>query len=187
MVIEGETEVGDGTNGDDIAGIREERVAPTNDDRRFVDLAYAQDPGLRLIDDGRSEKTAPRAMIGQRKSPARQFIRSKLPCTGALGEIVERAGQAQQVERVSVFDDGDHQAIGDGSGHAHMDGPFQHDAVIRPGAVGERMLFEGADNGSDEIGREGEIGPVLSERILLSVTMSDHSRQIADEHGGDMR
>src|SRR5207253_2761133 len=70
-----------------------------------LDDAQAQDGHLRLVDDGRAEQTAIDAGIGEREGAALDLFRAQLAHARAVGEVGDRALQAEHVLLLGVADD----------------------------------------------------------------------------------
>ena len=95
----------------------------------FLDFACSEDSRLRLVDDGRAHGTTEDTHIGEGKSPALNFIGAEIIFAGASSQIINRLGQAHQVKRIRVADDGyDEVAAGQGGSHAEVNG-FMADDV----------------------------------------------------------
>lgn len=153
----------------------------------LLNFAHAQDAALRLVDDGGGKQAAGSAVVGDGEGAALHLGGLELLLARPLGEIVDCAGQPQQVHAVGPFDDGHNQPIVDGRGHADVDLPFELDPLVGPGAVDHGMLLQRLDGGGHDVRREGEISAVAGELGLVGGAVLGYGRKVKLKHGGHVR
>ena len=86
-MIEGQAEINHRFNGDGVI----------HHNRALLDRTGAKDTTLGLINDRRGEQGAAGAVVGDCKSAAAHFFWGKLLAAGALRQVVDNPGGAQQV------------------------------------------------------------------------------------------
>ena len=108
----------------------------------LVQAADAEDGGLRLVDDGRAELLAEDAGVGEGEGAAGDFVGRELLGAGALGEVDDGAGDAEEVLLLALLDDGDDQAPVERDGDADVDVLVVEDGVALDGGVDDRVLAQ---------------------------------------------
>ena len=92
----------------------------------LFDGADAKDTHLGLNDDRRLEAAAGGAVVGDGEGAVGKIVLAQLVAAGALGQLVDGTGKAQQVEIAGILDDGHDQAAKavlvhrQGRGHADV-------------------------------------------------------------------
>ena len=76
---------------------------------------------LRLVDDRRAELLAEDAGVGEREGAAGDLVGRQLLAAGAVGEIDDGAGDAEEVLLLRLLDDGNDQAPVQRDGDADVD------------------------------------------------------------------
>ncbi len=145
-MVEGETQVDHGTDGDGIV----------DDHRALLDGADAQDGAVGLVDDGGGKERAAGAVVGDGEGAAAHVVGLEAAGTSALGQVVDGAGDAQQRQAVGALNDRHEQAfVAQRDRQADVDGLVQHQAINIGLAV--------------SLGDEGLIVPVIKGADGLSL------------------
>ena len=92
-----------------------------DDGRLLEEAADAEDSALRLVDDGRAELLAEDAGVGDGEGAGADFVGLELLAAGALGQIGDGAGDAEEVFFFGLLDDGDDEAPVQRDGDAEVD------------------------------------------------------------------
>ena len=74
-----------------------------DDDNALVDAADGEDGHLRLIDDRQSEQRAEDAGVGDGERPALHFLGLELLGSRAVGQILNRAGELEEIQLVGLL------------------------------------------------------------------------------------
>ena len=84
---------------------------PLSEDRPFHDLVDAQDCNVWKVDDGRSEESAYCTHVGNREGRAVNLLQGELTRPGLLGELFDLPRECEDVLRVGVLNDRDHEPL----------------------------------------------------------------------------
>src|SRR5207302_10767923 len=135
----------------------------------------AEDCALRLIDDRGSKLLAEDAGVGEGEGAAGDLVRSKLLSAGAVGNVNDGAGDAEEVLLLRLFDDRDDEAPLERDGDADVDVLVVTDRVAFDRAVYDGMLAQGEDGGAGDEGHVRELDAValLVLRFLFFADLDD--------------
>lgn len=114
-VVEGKREVAEWANGDGVKPVL------SDDDRTLDHGADAENTGLRLVDDRRGKQAAGNAVIGNGKGTTLRLFGPQSFGTRPLGEIVDGAGQTEQILLVGVGNNWHQQAFIERHRNTHVD------------------------------------------------------------------
>ena len=138
-------------------------------------------------DDGRAELLAEDAGVGEGEGAAGDFVGSELLVAGAVGEVDDGAGDAEEVLLFGLLDDGDDEAPLERDGDADVDVLVVEDGVALRGGVDDGVLPERLDGGARDEGHVGELDAVaLLVLVLFFFAQLDDARHVHLEDGVDV-
>ena len=120
-----------------------------------------------MIDDGRGEKAAEAAEIGDGESSAGDLVGLELARAGAGGEIDDGALQAGDVLFVGLADDGHDQAAVERHGDADIDLVVKDDIGSLDRGVDDGERAQGLGGGAGDEGQEGQAEAIAFAELLL--------------------
>src|SRR5215210_2383469 len=101
---------------------------------------------LRVIDYGRRDHTTEGAGVVDGEGAARDVFGTELAVAGAPHEVVDLAGEPDEVQLVSVGDDGHDEGVLEVDSYADVYALSEDYAVLVPDRVEDRMLPEALDD-----------------------------------------
>ena len=134
---------------------------------------------LRIVDDGAAEDAAQGAGVVDGESSALHVVQHQAARARPARQVGDGVGQAGDAQAVGVVNHRDHQAGGRGHGDAQVDAPFQHDAVVIPGGVERRVVFQrggGGFQGERQVGQADALP--MAESIPLAVPQADQAGDV---------
>ena len=117
---------------------RPDRDRVVDDDRPLLDRADAENRDLRLVDDRHPELRAELPGVGDGERAAVHFFGLELLRARAIGDVGDRAAQAEQVLLVGVLDDRHDQAALERDRDAEVDVLLVDDVVAVERRVDDR-------------------------------------------------
>lgn len=181
-VIVAQGQMDDGADGYGIVS-----VIVGYDHRLFRDATDSHDRDVGLIDDGQTEDSAELAGIGDGEGCAFDVGGHELFVACALTEASDAALEAEEVELVGAFEDGNDESPIEGNGDAGVDVLVVADVVAFERSVDDGELLQRDDGGADEEGHEGEARAIaLLESVFKFVAQINDAREVDFEHAVDV-
>ncbi len=181
-VVVAEGQVDDAADGDGIVA-----VLVGDDEGLLGDSADAHNGGVGLIDDGESEDGSKLTGVGDGEGCTFDVGGQELLGASALAEIGDSALEAEEVEFVGSFENGDDEAPVEGDGDAGVDVFVIAEAIAFQGRVDDWELLNGDDGGAREKRHEGQADAVaLLKAVLVFVAQIDDAGEIDFEHAVDV-
>ena len=143
---------------------------------------------LGLVDDGRAELLSEDAGVGDGEGAGADFVGLELLGAGALGEIGDGAGDAEEALFFGVLDDGNDESPVERDGDADVDVLAVADGVAFHLRVDDGHLAQGGDDGA---GDERHVGELDAVALLIFVFFFfpdfDDAREVDLEDGVHVR
>ena len=147
-----------------------------------------EDRRLRVIDNGRGDHASQGAGVVDGEGAARDVFGAEFSGAGAPHEVVDLAGEPEDVQLVGVGDDGHDEGVFEVDGHADVYALSQDYAVPVPDGVEDGILFEALD---DRLYYERQVGELhalaLGEGGLLPLAQGGEPAHVHLDHGPGVR
>src|SRR5215210_4705673 len=177
-VVEGDLEVHHAADGDGVF----------YHDGAFDDGFRGEDRRLRVIDDGRRDHAAEGAGVVDGEGSVRDVCGAELAAAGAPHQVIDLAGEPEDVQLVGIGNNGDDQGVFEVDGHADVYSLSQDYAVPVPHGVEYGIHFETLDNGLYYERQVGQLYALaLGEGILLPPAQRDEPAHVHLDHGPGVR
>src|ERR671910_64431 len=177
-VVEGNLQVHHAAHGDGVV----------YDDGTLDDRFRGEDRRLRVIDNGRGDHASQGARVVDGEGAARDVFGAEVSSAGAPHEVVDLAGEPEDVQLVGVGDHGYDEGVFEVDGHADVYALSQDYAVSVPDRVEDGILFEALD---DRLYYEGQVGELhaltLCECLFLPLAQGDEPAHVHLDHGPGVR
>src|SRR5215216_7073427 len=131
-VVEGDLHVHHAAYGDGVV----------YDDRTLDDRFRGEDSRLRVVDNGRRDHATEGARVVDGEGAARDVFGAEPTVAGTTHEIVDLAGEPEEIQLVGLGDDGHDEGVFEVDGHADVYALSQDYAVPVPDRVEDGILFK---------------------------------------------
>src|SRR5215218_4364801 len=177
-VVEGDFEVHHAAYGDGVV----------YHDGAFDDGFCGEDRRLRVIDDGGRDHAAEGTGVVDGEGSSRDVCGIELTGAGAPHQVVDLAGEPEDVQLVGARDDGHDQGVFEVYGHADIYALSQDYAVPVPHGVEYGIRFEALDDGLYYERQVGELYALaLGEGVFLPLAQGDEPAHVYLYHGPGVR
>ena len=182
-VIKAEGEVLDGADGDGVLA-----VLVGENDGFLAETTYAEDGCLWLRDDRGSELLAEDAGVGEGEGAARYFVGGEFLGAGAVGDVDDGAGDAEETLLLRLLNDGDNQTPVESDGDADVDVLVVEDGFALHRGVDDGVLAEGLHGGARDEWHVGQLHAIaLLVLALFLLAQFDDARHVHLEDSVDVR
>src|SRR5215203_5001894 len=157
-------------------------------DGTFDDGFRGEDRCLRVVDNRSGDHASQRARVVHGERAARDVFGAKVSSAGATHEVVDLAGEPEDVQLVGAGDHGHYEGVFEVDGHADVYALSQDYAVPVPDRVEYGILFEALD---DRLYYERQVGELyafaICERLFVPLTQRGEPAHVNLDHGPSVR